>query len=68
MSMTKRWISDLTDRANAGDGAAQTTLRGVGLWESEEDYDRERERFEAENREAEAYEDAPEFDDFDGNF
>lgn len=45
MSMTKRWIDDLREKADAGDESAQETLSGAGLWQSEEDAEREAESF-----------------------
>jgi len=44
MSMTGRWLDELNASAAGGDTAAQETLRGAGLWETEEEAaDRERE-------------------------
>ena len=45
MSMTKRWIEDLRDKADGGDAEAQETLQGAGLWQSEEDAAREAEEY-----------------------
>ena len=39
MSMTKRYIGDLQEKAAAGDGEAIETLTGTGLWETEEEHD-----------------------------
>lgn len=48
MSMTGRWIDELTEKANKGDVDAQNTLRSAGLWETEEEAaDREFEMFHA---------------------
>ena len=39
MSLTKRWIDELRDRAAAGDGKARATLEAAGLWPTEDEAD-----------------------------
>lgn len=46
MSMTGRYIDELQAQAAGGDASVQEQLRSVGLWQSEEDRDAERERSE----------------------
>lgn len=36
MGLTKSYISDLTERADAGDIEARLTLSAAGLWETDE--------------------------------
>lgn len=42
MGITKQWISELLEKADAGDKESQDTLRRAALWETEEE-SRERE-------------------------